>query len=350
VQPTKDAIEELTNGKGIPVVSGSLTGNGFANPDVDHKVFAGFARVVPDNDEQAAALSSFDKGLDLRRAVLVEDRRVNDDYISSLREAFESRMANSPNQPMPFVSRGPDAEGSLSSEFARMATNICASTPEIDTVYFAGRPTHLRQFVNALAARRPCVDRPFTVVSGSDASTLYSDDDLLWNELLPDPRTGRREVTVEYTSLSDPGAWTAGQTSSGGSAQAFAKLRSLVGQARTAPVGPVGQTDIGDSRTVTSYDSAWTAITGIRIHTEGSRLPDLRDIGDDWDSLQGLDKVDGAGGWICLDAAGNPYNKAVAVVRLDPQRRSPHFVGLAWPEGAPPPKDPRGNGFCPIPK
>ncbi|MDG9705425.1 hypothetical protein [Streptomyces sp. DH37] len=351
VRQNKDAITYLTNRKGIPVVAGSLTGDDFANTGRDDKRYEGFARIAPSNTDQADALASFDRGLDLRHAVLVEDRREEDGYTRSLREAFQRKLAASPHSPYTYVSEGPDDEGTLWGEFRHMAVNICTLSPSVDTVYFAGRQIHLRQFVNAVALHRPCKDRRITVVSGSAASTLYSDEELDWEALRGDEKVGWEEVEVIYTSFSHPDAWTTGKApETGGSAHAFELLRDYVERARYEPVGPVGRTDIADSRTASAYDSAWTAITGIRFHTEKGAIPSLSTIGNDWDGLQGVNKVEGASGWICLDSSGNPYNKAVAVVRLDPATKSPRFLGLAWPEGAPPPKAPRGTGACQIPK
>lgn len=45
--------------------------------------------------------------------------------------------------------------------------------------------------------------------------------------------------------------------------------------------------------------------------------------------------MNGASGWICLDAHGNPYDKAVPIVELTPDSHA-RFVRLAWPEGKPP--------------
>ncbi|MEE1943194.1 hypothetical protein V1L54_27970 [Streptomyces sp. TRM 70361] len=348
---TEDAIAHLTNDRGIPVVAGSLTGDDFGNSDQDEKKFKGFARIAPNNSDQADALVAFDRDLDLRQAVLVEDRREGDDYNDSLREVFQRKLDASPHRSYPFVSEGPNTEGVLASEFRNMVVNICTLSPAVDTVYFAGRQVHLRQFVNAMAAHRPCIDREITVVSGSAASTLYSDGKLNWEAMRGDPGPGRKEVEVVYTSFSHPEAWTRKKVpDTGGSREAFDTLRAYVAKARHEPVGPVGGTDLSDSRTVSAYDSAWTAITGIRIHTQKGEVPALQTIGNDWDGLQGVYKVEGASGWICLDGAGNPYNKAVAVVRLDPLTRKPAFLGLAWPEGTPPPRPPQGTKSCQIPK
>jgi hypothetical protein len=361
VNDTKDAIEYLTKAEGIPVVSGPVTGDEFANPEpgdgsLAEPKFPWYARIAPTNSDQADALVNFDKQLDLQRAILVQDTR-EDPYNSSLLQAFTRKLDRSPHEPMSFRSDGPDAEGHLSSEFGRMATDICVLTPEVNTVYFAGRPTHLRQFLNELAWNRPCKDRPFKVVSGSGASTLYADRKLRWDALSGRGTHGRRwrAVTVEYTSISHPEGWTShSPPDTGGSPEAITTLRDRL-QSTERPVGPFGPTDIYDSRTVSVHDAALTAIRGIRIHAEGrgeDYIPSLREIGKDWDSLRGVHKVDGASGWICIDNVGNAYNKAVAVIQLDPTEplRRPKLLGLAWPAGKPPPKDNRETGACQIPR
>ncbi|MDG9715798.1 hypothetical protein [Streptomyces sp. DH24] len=351
VRPTAQAIAYLTKKKQIPVVGGPITGDEFTG-------YPMFARIAPTNSDQADALVHFDKTLDLQHAILVKDTRP-DPYNESLLHAYDRKLKRSPHEPMPFDSEGPDTEGGLSGEFKRMATDICVLRPKVNTVYFAGRPTHLRQFLNELARNRPCKEESFTVVSGSGASTLYADGKLDWNALRGLRGDGGRwkgKVTVLYTSISHPDGWLSKRPrppETGGSPAAVRELMQRL--AAPSPVGPIGPADIYDSRTVSVHDSAKTAIAGIRLHAESRRsgyIPTLREIGTDWNALRGVHKVDGASGWICIDNKGNAYNKAVAVVRLDPEVRGerPTFVGLAWPERFPPPKGQEGSGSCQIPR
>lgn len=351
VQPTADAIAYLTKEKKIPVVGGPITGNEFTGYPL-------FARIAPTNSDQADALIHFDKKLDLEHAILVKDTRA-DPYNESLLQAYERKLHRSPHEPMPFESEGTDVEGGLSSEFKRMATDICVLRPQVNTVYFAGRPTHLRQFLNELARNRPCKQEPFTVVSGSGASTLYADKELDWDALRGLQGDGGRwegKVTVLYTSISHPDGWLSTRPEPPETGGSPAVVRELMRRLEAPPpVGPIGPADIYDSRTVSVHDSAKTAIAGIRLHAENRKsgyVPTLREIGTDWNALRGVHKVDGASGWICIDNQGNAYNKAVAVVRLDPEVRAerPTFVGLAWPEKSPPPKGQEGSGACQIPR
>ncbi|MFD7918760.1 hypothetical protein ACFV3R_06005 [Streptomyces sp. NPDC059740] len=348
VPQTADALDYLTNVKHLPAVGGPLTADTLANPETGARRFDGFARVVPTNTEQADALVHFDHGRDPRRAVLVEDERPHDAYVSALRTAFARKLAGSPHAPQPFTSEGIDAPSGLDRDFADLVVTLCVATPPIDTVYFAGRPLHLRQFVNALATERTCAQDSFTVISGSDAATLYLDTALDRKDMRPDKVSGRGGITVEYTAISHPDAWTTPHApATGGTPAVMRGLTRLVRQAGAArSIGPV---DLADSRTVAVYDSARTAIQGIRVHTHGTHLPSLSRVAHGWPRLQGPYTVEGAGGWICLDAAGNPYDKAVAVVRLDPATANPRFLGLAWPEGEPPADLRQGRG-CVVPQ
>jgi hypothetical protein len=191
----------------------------------------------------------------------------------------------------------------------------------------------LRQFINELGSRG-CTDHHYTVITGSGASTIASDKKLDWNAL-------RNGVTLRYAAVGHPDAWTRpGAPATGGSATGYHRLSDLAAEGDHGPVGPIGPTDLTDSRTISGYDSALTAITAIR-NSAGSAnpLPSTDDIANAWLRLHGSNRVEGASGWICLDNYGNPYDKAVSVVQLDPATHTVVFVRLAWPTGQPPARD-----------
>lgn len=92
-----------------------------------------------------------------------------------------------------------------------------------------------------------------------------------------------------------------------------------------------------------NYDAMLTAVTAIRNASPTGGIPPRQDIAGQWLQLYGVHKVDGATGWICLDNAGNPYDKAVPIVQYGPGG-GPTFVRLAWPTGNPP------AGNCLVPQ
>ncbi|WP_267243446.1 hypothetical protein [Streptomyces sp. PR69] len=327
---TQAAIHRLTADHGIPVVSGPLTADDFGNSEARPDAYPGFARIVPDNTDQAEALSYFNKDIDPAQTLVVEDVREGDNYVDSLKSAFADLTRGAPRAPEQY--RAPDdfhKEGTTASAFDRMVDTICTSPAKV--IYFAGRPVQLRQFLNELGDRG-CTDKKYTVITGDAASTLPSDAKLNRDVF-------RKGVTLQYASMAHPHAWTrADAPATGGSADAVRTLEQLAASGEAGDIGPVTLTD---SRTIVFYDAGLTAVTAIRMRGDDDPvIPELSSIKDSWLRLHGMGKVEGASGWICLDNYGNAYNKPVAVVELapdDPARI--RFVGLAWPNGEPTPAD-----------
>jgi hypothetical protein len=332
VASTEQTIAYLTNVKGIPVVGGPMTADDIANSPQHPNAFKGLARITGNNSDHAAALAHFIKDVTPQESLVVEDLREQDNYIDTLRHAFEARTEGAPLAPEQFRSPADiNTEGTLSNDFHQMVATICESPAKV--IYFAGRQVQLRQFINELG-NRGCTDNSYTVITGSGGSELSADSKLHWDAL-------RRGVTVEYAADAHPDAWVGPDApATGGSAADYHQLSYLVAQAQDSPVGPIGPVDLSDSRAIDEYDSMWTAVSAIRNSTNSATpIPSLSDTANAWLRLHGANRVDGASGWICLDNYGNPYDKAIAVVRLDPATHRIHFVGLAWPTGTPPATD-----------
>jgi hypothetical protein len=332
IEATKLEVGWLT-GHQIPVVGGAITADDLANVPGTDEPFPGLARVEPTNSQVADALAHYG-GVNPAQALLVEDTRSGDDYITTLAKAFTTVMADSPYQPYQFISP-PDesSNGDTSNTFLRMAPTICATHAK--WIYFAGRQVQLRQFINELAAN--CQGRDFTILTGSAASHLSTDPQL-------DRAAFSRGITLEYAAIASPGAWTGpNDPATGGSATAYNAFLSWLGQAAKAhPIGPAG--DFDDGQTIINYDAAWTAITGINDAATGQTpVPSLQEIGTGWRLLSGAETVQGASGWICLDNSGNPYDKAIPIVRFN-AAGAPVFQSLAWPAGKPP------GSTCVVPK
>ncbi|WP_441251088.1 ABC transporter substrate-binding protein [Kitasatospora sp. McL0602] len=330
VRSTQDTITYLTTSLHIPVVGGAITASDIANNKAN--AYPGLARVAPTTSGEAAALASYEKSVTPDQTLVVEDVRDDDNYLNNLKEAFKSLSGTAPEL---FHSPADvHSAGYVANEFQQLVHNICES-PTAKLIYFAGRYTQLRLFINALGARG-CKDKAYTVVTGSAANTLASDPEVDWKAL-------EGGITLRYSSLGHPDMWAKATT--GGAQEDFRGLADLTDQASKGPVGPIGAVDLSDSRTMVVHDAFWTAITAIRNNTsKETPVPPLAQVADAWQRLHGSGRIAGATGWICLDNYGNPYDKALAVVELDPKHRSIRFDGLAWPEKAPPNKD------CTIPE
>lgn len=317
VRNTADALRYLT-GEGIPVVAGPLTADDTGNSAQRPDAYPGLVKVVPGNRDQAAALAAYNRDIDPVRTLLVEDLRKGDNYVDSLREVFRDHTADARYASEHFTSPSVTEVGTTPNQFKQMVNTICTS--QARWIYFAGRPVHLRVFVNALG-ERGCTNIAFTVLTGSGASTLANDSELNWDAL-------NNGITVQYTAIAHPNAWSSpDRPKTGGSQEDYQRLVDLAAKA-----GQIGEVNFTDSRTITMYDAVWTGITGIRTAKTGE-VPSLQGIIDIWPRLHGPNRVNGASGWICLDNHGNAYNKAVAVVTLSPRSRNDIvFQGVAWPQ------------------
>ncbi|MBK3578167.1 hypothetical protein JHN63_31065 [Streptomyces sp. MBT65] len=325
----KKAVAKLTR-LGVPVVGSSITADDLANGQRGKDPYPGLARVSPTNTDEARALASFAK-VTADRALLVYDKP-GDPYTKTLQQAFTTLLKGSPYGSWPFTPPADRSqEGSTPNTFRQITDLVCDTDAPLDTVFFAGRHTQLRQFINALG-RRGCQSRTFTVLTGDEGSYLTGDDKLDISAL-------QHGVSVRFTALAHPDAWLKKAPATGGSAQDTRDLDKLLAAAKTHPVGPLGPLSLDDGQAIIAYDAMRLAVHGIREATpDQQKIPPLSDVGLQWPQVKGSLRVGGASGWICLDVHGNPYDKAVPIVELTPKGAA-RFVRIAWPEGRPPSKD-----------
>ncbi|MEW1904377.1 MULTISPECIES: hypothetical protein [unclassified Streptomyces] len=318
----REAVTALT-GAGLAVVGTTITADDIANAPGNER-YPGLARVSPTNGDEAKALAHFGR-VDSAKALLVQDTRSGDHYTDTLKAAFAATLKNSPHAPELFTSPAdPNEEGTTANTFRQITHLICDSRAE--TVFFAGRHTQLRQFINALGSRG-CTDRAFTVLTGDEGSYLGADAKL-------DRKALRSRLTVRYAALAHPDAWLPAEgrkvPATGGSTRAYETFLGDVTRGAKAPP------PLTDGQAIVAYDAMATAVHAIRQATpQGARHPAAADVATQWPQVKGSLRVEGASGWICLDNYGNPYNKAVPIVELAPNG-SQRFVQIAWPEGRPP--------------
>jgi ABC-type branched-subunit amino acid transport system substrate-binding protein len=262
---------------------------------------------------------------------------------------------------MPFESPAIDAAGSTGNQFTQIANNICDS--EADTVYFAGRTLHLRIFALKLA-QVGCKNRHYTIISGSDAASLRQDmTEKDWAKLRG--TDGKAKVTVQYAAPAHPDAWSTeldAWTKKWDATHdreltedelpqyltepkaALDTLNKLIGTTRREGIDLGSTPNLEDSRTMLVYDGLVTIGTALHQVQGGDaeHVPGLEDVGREWSKLQSRHRVQGTSGLICLTSGGNPYDKPVAVVELDPGqdgRGKLKFVGIGWPTGREQPKN-----------
>lgn len=323
----KKAVAKLTR-LGVPVIGTSITADDLANGQRGKDPYPGLARVAPTNTDEARALASFAK-VTADRALLVYDKP-GDPYTKTLQQAFSTLLKGSPYGSWPFTPPADRSqEGSTPNTFRQITDLICDTDTRLDTVFFAGRHTQLRQFINALG-RRGCQSRSFTVLTGDEGSYLTGDRKL-------DRSALQHGVAVRYTSR-PPGR--VGRKASGH--RWFGAGHQGARPAADRREDPQGRPDRrglprrrpGDHRL---RRDAPRRPRRPRGHPDQQKIPPLADVGLQWPQVKGSLRVNGVSGWICLDVHGNPYDKAVPIVELTPQGGS-RFVKIAWPEDRPPSK------------
>jgi ABC-type branched-subunit amino acid transport system substrate-binding protein len=364
LKETEAAVSRLTSNH-VPVLASRITGDGIANKedvtDVVQPKFPGLARIIPTNQEVAKALTRFNgrQGRDDSRTVVVFDRR-NDSYNVSLAQAFRNveEKGSGGLVAQPFTSPAIDEVGETGSEFVDIARTICAT--RADTVYFAGRALHLRLFALKLAGTY-CQKPHYTIISGSDAASLRqymqpADWDVL--------RGGqdKPKVTVQYAAPAHPEAWKTELTAwkkkwaaahdgrAPGAEElpqylaepkaALDELQTLIETVQQEKINLGSPPDLMDSRTMLVYDGLVTIDEALHLRkAPAGQVPALADLGNRWARLHSLYRVRGTSGLICLTPAGNPYDKPIAVVELDPGDKGEgmiKYVGLGWPDGGRP--------------
>jgi hypothetical protein len=309
---TESEVGELTRTDHIPVVLGAPTANDFANQaSRRHERFPGLARVSPTDEEEAIALTRSAKATPAD-SVLVADNRKEDSPDQYLESLTASYLLDTTHSTYPFTSaENESVPGDVAGMLDQQVQEICTTSAR--WIYFAGRQVQLRIFLNALAyARdRECGDRKFTVITGDAAAHLTADPLLR----LSDFTTGG--ITLDYPAIATPQTQT---TVSSGPGPILNSMR-------------VRGVDLADGGTIINYDAALTAITGIRKFFAAERkIPSPGQVPQEWSRLL----VYGASGPICLDAAGNPYDKAIALMQWSAQTgNAPHYVSTVWPDGSP---------------
>ncbi|MFF3491379.1 caspase domain-containing protein [Streptomyces sp. NPDC002795] len=323
----QDAVRALL-GRGIPVVSSDR--HPLYEP-VNTITPDGYARVLPSFDEQMRAMSKALNGIRSDRSVMVTAQESHDLYSAGLRKTFSAAVKGTPFPEQFYAPSAADASKELGRRLATIADSVCRRD-DIETVYFAGRSAHLRTFLNSVADSVECVSRKIQVVSGPNAAELATDEHLDRSSL---NRQGT--INVTYPAGFHPDSWRGPSApATGGSTE---PLDGLLSFARETYDRSYSTAELADSTLAGTYDAVLTAITGIgSAEAPAGGRPRIDAVTRAWTRLHGASKVTGVTGWICLDAHGLPWNKAVPVVRLDfsKGRPMPRLTTVAWPEGKPP--------------
>ncbi|MGH3623126.1 MAG: ABC transporter substrate-binding protein [Sciscionella sp.] len=322
---TGSAISKLISNH-VPVIASRITADS-VTPPTEPSPVDGLLRLAPRNTDQAVAAARYVKSRGKKRALIVQNDDQNDTYSHSLGAGFRRAFSDSGHTVLPRTETYNPKYGAVASTMHDIATNtICAARP--DVVFFAGRSPELAAFVAALP-QRTCGQLPVDIVTGSDAvdfgTAVASGNRDLRNALRADSR-----ITVSYTALAHPRAWTVEPDSV--NQNATMDLRRNDCEVCFPHLFP-GQS-LDDGAAIMGNDAIVTAAHAIRFGGPGTVNDRPLLLFQEFDRMHGARAVPGASGWLSFDNNGTAIDKAVPILRVKSDG-GVQFVQLSAPDDAP---------------
>jgi ABC-type branched-subunit amino acid transport system substrate-binding protein len=301
---TLDAVRALRAAK-VPMMGATVTADNLASA-----AQVGFFRVSASNADQASAAVNYLKeqqaGSPGYKVLVIRDRNQDDIYNTSLYNDFVTAA-----KAASLALVGGDLEyvsgiDGISNAFSSVADRVCDKKP--DAVYFAGRGVNLRAFITAMSAPdRRC---PVTVLTGDDAIGVYydtSESQSVRNRFTANWQVSG--VTTLYTALGHPEL-------SGKLYAANKNPLSGFSELYRNEFGPVGKETFQDGQAILAHDAVWTL--GVAIRDAAGDGTAVVNAGSTLNALVSADTVAGISGPVELGSDGNPQNKPMALVRLEP--------------------------------
>ncbi|THA24223.1 hypothetical protein E4198_05225 [Streptomyces sp. RKND-216] len=325
---TKKAVERFREHR-IPMVGSTVTADGLS----ERGETSFFRAVAPNSDQTAAVVEHLrrsqreDEDFTVR---LVEDGNDHDIYSSSLRQGFVRAARDKGLRVDPVTLRFLSNENSAGNALATVADKVCDDSSRADAVYFAGRGRALKTFIEAAGAQgRTC---PTTVYSGDDAVGMFFDltqfeDAAAYRAFLR--RWDQSAVQVQYTALAHPDA--AATIYAGDTRNPYADFLEWYEERFTS------EADLYSGQAMLGYDATFAVGLAVRSATGENTDKELSpgDVRQMLGSINGETAVRGVSGPLSFGRYGNPENKPLPLVRLDPAGDTHHYVleDVLSPEG-----------------
>ncbi|MGH3934361.1 MAG: ABC transporter substrate-binding protein [Pseudonocardiaceae bacterium] len=309
---TKQAIRSLSEA-GIPMIAARLTADDLSTSP--GQPVRGLFRISPTNSAQTTVAAGVLKPV---ATLLVQDINQGDAYTNSLAEQFRTVFTTSPAGELLEPERYDSSLPAVDNTFVQMRFSICIKQPA--AIYYAGRGEHLPGFLAALAGR-PCPQLKIDLFTGDDAVDLTA---TLRQQLADGNQDGiaanlRTNITLRYTGLAHPGAWS--------DQQRFlpAATRIFQQDCPTCFTRVFPQDTLDDGAAIVGYDALLVATRAIRsgISQQGSAPMDPAALtpGAMLQQMLRINRaapVNGASGPIGFDEQGKPTGKPVPILQLNP--------------------------------
>lgn len=258
-----------------------------------------------------------------KKIMLVQDMNKQDSYVRTLSSAFTAAFEARYQTHVPYAEPYESPEGPLTgasrdqymaNQFAGMHADICQDKP--DLVYFAGRGADLTSFLTALSQGGACGLSAVDIMTGDDALEMVGK---------PVPSFGEMRVRVFYTAEAAADEW---RNSPANSVNAQNYL--AFGKAYTD--NGFDPADLRNGNVIMTHDAVLAAATAARL--DPVAITDPSTVAASFLRYACRQTIPGASGEITFDQAGNPVDKAMPIMLLQPNG-VPVQQDLAWSAGQP---------------
>lgn len=299
VPETKAAAAELSR-RGITAVGAVVTATDMT---ADR-----FFKVSPSNLDYIMSLQAYLAARpDLRAGYLVYDSN-DDNYVRTLREAFEQQFGSRYLLDKRRTSYAGSKKPAVASPalFGHAVDNICAT--QADVIFYAGRDRDLPALINALASRGQCGhDKPITIVTGATGLGQIQRNPTAQDQLTT------AQVSIIDASATSPVDWGNGDQAPPGYRAFHDYFRTVLG---------LPEDSLIDGYAIMHHDALATVVWATRLAAEESPdqngTPSTDDVYLRITNLHGTKPVPAASGDLSFDdiSDGWPHGKVVPIIPI----------------------------------
>jgi hypothetical protein len=315
LETARQAMRRLSEQQ-IPIIGSTITAD-------DLSEIPGLLRAASPNSAEALAAATYAKGT-ARTALLIQDTNDSDLYPKTLASAYTQGFTDDSHHLAGQTELYDSSLPGVNNTFLQMSPNICFSKP--DVVFFAGRGVDLANLVIQLGGRN-CQDQHITILSGDDVSIVPFEQTSIRRAL-------ESGITVRYTALAHPAAWTnASKAFSPDSVQTFTDDAS---KCATCLRALFPNDTLDDASAIMAHDAILTAVRAIRLASGSSgAVVSPRDVLQVKNRLHDTGAVPGASGWMSFDEHGTARDKVVPILEVKPDGTRV-FIQLSTPSATVP--------------
>lgn len=323
---TRRAVAALSRDQ-ITTIGSDLTADNM-NKDLTGHLIPDFFRVAPDNtDEANVAVRYINKHLHPLRIMLVYDQNPMDSYAQTLTTAFRTRLRNRVSFTEPYTSPmkrliGPNRNRFMINVFGPVHRDICNEKP--DFIYFAGRGNDLASFLQAMASSGFCQLPPtITLMTGDSASNIIG-------ERLP----SGFPVRLLFTALATGGEWSS-SPNAGKSPTLLTEERNYSEFAAAFTHDGFLFRDLLDGQAMMEHDAV--LIAAIALRNNPATITDPEGVTGEVRQIRCSNTFSvGASGFIAFGKDGNPVDKVMPVLQINPDGKT---IQRGLPQGPSGPLD-----------